>query len=280
VFRSAFFVLVLALAPASVVILAQSSSTGTAARLPPPGAPTETSQPIPAEVAAAEAAIAISDWKTAEAKLSPWLATHPSDARALFDAGYVADAQNRLDDAAALYRRAIDADPKSFEAHLSLGLILARQDKLVEARPELIAATELDPGEAGPALKARAWRALARIDRDSDPAEASNDLLQALKLSPETPDDTLLAAGLAEKTGQNDEAEAAYRRVLSNDPHSAPRGIDVPVQCLVVAPKLHLQLSRVRCGLKNRDPVIGAPRRRVDIQEGVRALIQRACVAA
>ena len=79
--------------------------------------------------------------------------------------------QNRLDDAAALYRRAIAADPKSFEAHLSLGLLLARQGKLAEARPELAAATTLDPGVADPTLKARAWRALARIDRASDPAD-------------------------------------------------------------------------------------------------------------
>ena len=77
----------------------------------------------------------------------------------------MADAQNRLDDAAGLYRRAIEANPKSFEAHLSLGLLLARQSKSAEARPELAAATTLDPGEAGPAPKARAWRALAQIDR-------------------------------------------------------------------------------------------------------------------
>jgi tetratricopeptide (TPR) repeat protein len=178
-------------------------------------------QPVPGAVAAAEAAIASSDWKTAEAKLDQWLAAHPNDARALFDAGYVADAQNRLDDAAALYRRAIDADPKLFEAHISLGLLLARQNKLDAARSELVTATTLDPGEAGPALKARAWRALARIDRDTDSAEASNDLLEALKLSPETPADTLLAAELAEKSGQNDAAEAAYRRILATDPQSS-----------------------------------------------------------
>ncbi len=178
-------------------------------------------QPVPGAVAAAEAAIASSDWKTAEAKLDQWLAAHPNDARALFDAGYVADAQNRLDDAAALYRRAIDADPKLFEAHISLGLLLARQNKLDAARSELVTATALDPGEAGPALKARAWRALARIDRDTDPAEASNDLLEALKLSTETSADTLLAAELAEKSGQNDAAEAAYRRILATDPQSS-----------------------------------------------------------
>ncbi len=177
-------------------------------------------QTISPAVAEAEAAIVKSDWKTAETRLDAWLAAHPTDARALFDAGYAADAQNRLDDAVGLYRRAVAADPKSFEARVELGLLLARQGKLAEARPELLAATTLDPGPAGPALQARAWRALAQIDEQSDPAAASNELLQALKLTPETPHDTLLAAQLAESSGQLDTAEAAYRRMLTTDPKS------------------------------------------------------------
>src|ERR1039458_4609250 len=107
--------------------------------------------------------MAKSDWKTAASQLDTWIAAHPTDARALFDAGYVADAQSRPDDAAGLYRRAIDANPQSFEAHISLGLLLARQGKLTDARDELVTATRLDAGDAGPALKARAWRALAEI---------------------------------------------------------------------------------------------------------------------
>ncbi len=227
--RLAFFVLLAALLLGSAPASAQNSSSS-AGSAPPSAssAPesattaTTTSQPIPAEVAAAEAAIAASDWKTAEVKLDPYLAAHPADPRALFDAGYVADAQDRLNDAAALYRRAIAADPNSFEARISLGLLLARENKLSEARPELVTATTLDPGLADPTLKARAWRALARIDRDANPAAASNDLLEALKLTPETPSDTLLAAELAEQTGQLDAAAAAYRRVLDTDPDSAP----------------------------------------------------------
>ena len=226
--RLAFSVLLAALILGSAPASAQNSSSS-AGSAPPPAtsAPesattaTATSQPVPAEIAAAESAIAASDWKAAEAKLDVYLASHPADARALFDAGYVADAQNRLDDAAVLYRRAVAADPNSFEAHISLGLLLARQDKLAEARPELLAATTLDPGVADPALKARAWRALARIDRDTNPGAASNDLLEALKLTPETPADTLLAAELAEKSGQLEAAAAAYRRVLDKDPNSA-----------------------------------------------------------
>jgi predicted Zn-dependent protease len=218
VVRFALFVLFSVLIFGRTTAFAQGSSSPA----PPASsaAPTPTSTSLPAEVASAESAIAASDWKAAEAKLDVYLAAHPADARALFDAGYVADAQNRLDDAAPLYRRAIAADPNSFEAHISLGLLLARQDKLAEARPELLAATTLDPGVADPTLKARAWRALARIDRDTNPAAASNDLLEALKLTPETPADTLLAAELAERSGQLEAAAAAYRRVLDKDPNS------------------------------------------------------------
>ena len=189
----------------------------------PPGetqmAPSPSSAPSPA-VAEAEGLIAKADWKAVDAKLSAWLAAHPDDARGLFDAGYAADAQNKLDEAADYYGRAVKADSKSFEAHISLGLLLARQGKLDEARPELTAATELDPGDAGTTMKARAWRALAQIDRARDAAAASNDLLEALKLSPETPRDTLLAGELAEAANQPDAAEAAYRRVLVKDAHN------------------------------------------------------------
>jgi tetratricopeptide (TPR) repeat protein len=171
-------------------------------------------------VGAAEDAISKSDWKAAEAGLTPWLAAHPTDARALFDAGYAADAQDHILAAEALYRRAIDADPKSFEAHLSLGLLLARQGKPEAARPELALATNLDPGVSGAQVKARAWRALARIDRASDPTGASNDLLEVLKISPETSEDTELAAELADQSGEYEAAEKAYRRVLASDPKS------------------------------------------------------------
>lgn len=179
-------------------------------------------QPVSAEVADAEAFIVKSDWKAAETALNSWLADHPADARALFDAAYVADAENRLDDAAGLYRRATEANPQSFEAHVELGLLLARQGKPAEARPELAAATQLDSGAAGVCAKARAWRALAEIDRKNDPAEASEDLLEALKISAETEDDTLLAANLADQGGQTEAAEKAYRRVLAENPRSAP----------------------------------------------------------
>jgi predicted Zn-dependent protease len=199
----------------------QSSAQNPSKPTPEAAPAAAVAQPISDDVAAAEEAITKSDWKAAEARLDPWLAAHPADARALFDAGYVADAQNRLEAAAGLYRRAVDANPRSFEARVELGLLLARQNKLPDARLELEAATRLDPGEAGAVAKARAWRALAEIDRTNDAAKASEELLEALKLSPETPHDTLLAAELAAQAGQLDAAEQTYRRMLVKDPKSA-----------------------------------------------------------
>jgi Flp pilus assembly protein TadD len=194
-------------------------------------APNQTAAPLEQgalspEIAKAEAAIVKNDWKTAEPLLDSWLAGHPEDERALFDAGYLADAQGRNDDAVSLYRRAVTVDPKSFEAQVSLGLLLARLGKPAEARPILWTATTLDAGTAGPAAKAKAWRALAEIDMHgidgtSDTAQASIDLLEALKISPETEADTLMAASLAESSGDATGAEAAYRRALKSDPDSS-----------------------------------------------------------
>jgi tetratricopeptide (TPR) repeat protein len=234
VFRFALFLL---LAVSSADLLSAQSpapplssaaqAPGTKSPEPPaPGTPVSDStastapRPLSEQVAAAEASILKSDWKSAAANLDAWLAAHPTDPRALFDAGYVADNLDHPDDAAAFYRRAINANPNSFEAHLSLGLLLARQNNLEDARPELEAASELDPGDAGPAAKAQAWRALARIDSKDDPTEASAELIEALKITPETASDTLLSAHIAENAGEHDVAEAAYRRVLAKDPDS------------------------------------------------------------
>jgi len=225
--RLLLLVSVMIVAGSGFPALAQESSSvqGTPAeKQNPAAADADAASP---EVAKAEAAMVKSDWKAAEPILDAWLAAHPDDARALFDAGYMADAQGRNEDAVKLYRKAVEANPKSFEAEISLGLLLARLGRAAEARPILETATTLDPGPAGPAAKAKAWRAMARIDArgtdgKADPAQASIDLLEALKLSPESPEDTLMAAGLAEANGDSAAAEAAYRKVLKKEPDSGP----------------------------------------------------------
>lgn len=123
--------------------------------------------------------------------------------------------------AEAAYRAAIAAEATFPQPHVALGLLLARNGDTAEARSQFNAALAI-PGIA-PALKARALRALARIELNGDPARstppnptaASTDLLAALQLTPEQPEDILLSAQIAEATPDLPAAEAAYRRYLA-----------------------------------------------------------------
>ncbi|WP_213803305.1 tetratricopeptide repeat protein [Granulicella sp. dw_53] len=177
--------------------------------------PTQTQQdPLRAQ---ANEALEKRDYPAAQKLLTSLVEKNPTDAHLLYD---LASTQDALDQPAAAetYRRAIAADPKLFEPHLALGLLLARQGESSAAHTELATAVTLDA--PAPALKARAYRALARLDQSaSQPAAASADLLAALKISPETPEDISFTAELAEASGDLPAAEAAYRRLLAASPN-------------------------------------------------------------
>lgn len=202
----------LALAP---VALCQTPSL-------PPGTslPGSQQQAAPSPLTEAENAIAGGQYADAAARLDIWLSAHPTDARALFDRGYVAQAQNQIAKAQSWYQQAIAADPKQFESRLALGLILASQGDDTAARTQLQAATQLQPNPPNPAAQAQADRALARLLRKSDPVAARNALVAALKLTPETPADAVLTAQIAEAAGDTSVAERAWRSVLQQQPDS------------------------------------------------------------
>jgi tetratricopeptide (TPR) repeat protein len=195
----------LAVIPASAQLPAGTTDTT---------APQSQEDPLHAQ---ANEALSQRDYPTALRLLTTLAAKNPTDAHLLYDLGFSQEALDQTSNAADTYRRAIAADPKYFEAHLSLGLLLARSGKHDEARAELLTATTLTPS-TDPALKARAYRALARLDQANRPSDASAELLAALKISPETPDDIILSGELAEATNDPAAAEAAYRRLLAADP--------------------------------------------------------------
>jgi predicted Zn-dependent protease len=175
-------------------------------------------------LSAVESAIEAKNYSAATSQLDVWLSAHPADARALFDRGYIADAQNQTADAESWYRKAIDADPKQFEARLALGMLLAGKGDPADnqaAKEQLQTALQLQPNPPNPAAVGQADRALARLLRSSDPTAARDALVAALRLTPETESDTLLAAQIAEAAGSNDVAEEAYRKVLQEDPNSS-----------------------------------------------------------
>ena len=174
----------------------------------------------------ANAALEARDYEKALKLLTPLAADHPNDATILYDLASVQDALDQTSPAEHTYRAAIAADPKQIAPHVALGLMLARNDRRVEARVEFLAAVAISiPASqqeqpAGAGYKGVAYRALARIDEKSRPADARDELLEALKLTPETPEDTLLGAELAESaTNGTKAAEAAYRRALATTPN-------------------------------------------------------------
>jgi tetratricopeptide (TPR) repeat protein len=167
---------------------------------------------------AAETKIDQRDFEAARPLLQKYLSRNPGDARALFDLGYVEDAGSHEDAAAADYRKAIAADPKQFEARFALGLLLAHQAKFDEAREQLQQAALLTPEPPNPNAQAEAFRTLAELDRASDPPAARDALMSAIRLSPETPNDLLLTAQIAEANDDLELAQTAYQRLLASHP--------------------------------------------------------------
>ncbi|MDE3104044.1 MAG: tetratricopeptide repeat protein [Acidobacteriota bacterium] len=159
------------------------------------------------------------DYATALRLLTTLTTQHPGDAHLLYDLGATQEALDQDAAAAASYRSARDAAPTMMEPQLALGLLLARTGQM-QAAHEALAAAVAVPG-SDPLLKARAYRGLARLDVRSNPAGASADLLEALKLSPETTDDLLLSAEISEAANDLPAATATYRRLLATDANNA-----------------------------------------------------------
>ncbi len=223
----------------------------------PPGtqAPDDTVQTQPTGRDDAESKMEQHDYMAARALLKTYLAQHPGDARALFDLGYVEDASDHQDVAAADYRKAIAANPKQFEARLALGLLLAQRNQLDEAREQLQQATQLTPEPPNPAAQAEAFRTLAKLQRTTDPAAARDALVSALRLSPETPADLLLTAQIAESNNDIELAQTAYQRLLAAHPKpDLAAAADAGLAQLLLKEKKYTEAEPLLRSALERDP--------------------------
>jgi predicted Zn-dependent protease len=192
--------------------------------------PESESSPLLPKIEQANAALAASDYTTALAILTTLNAKTPHDPQILYDLGLATEALEpdnpsvppdpKARTAESYYRDAISANTLFPPAHVALGLLLARTGRTNEARTELLTATNFP--ETTPALKARAFRALAKLDQlASNPTAATADLLAALNLTPEAPEDILLSAEIAESAADLPAAERAYRRYLVLNPQDS-----------------------------------------------------------
>jgi len=192
------------------------------------------SEPAPqaALIQQANDALAASDFAAALKILTGLNTQLPNNPEVLYDLGLTIEAlgpevtgatapESKAPTAESYYRQSITANPQFSAAHVALGLLLARTGRSAEARSELLTATTLP--DTAPALKARAYRALARLElmgnaqlsTPPNPTAASTDLLAALNLTPEAPEDILMAAEIAESATDLPAAESAYRRYLA-----------------------------------------------------------------
>jgi tetratricopeptide (TPR) repeat protein len=161
----------------------------------------------------AEESLEKQDYKGAEAKLKALAAANPKDGRVLYDLGFAEERNGEEVEAAKAYADSAAAIPGFAEPKIALGLLDARSGRTEAAHRELEEAANLSGAKA--ALRARAFRALAHLDESGHPETAREELLAALKLSAETPDDVLTGAAMAERAGDAADAETSYRRALT-----------------------------------------------------------------
>jgi Tfp pilus assembly protein PilF len=169
-------------------------------------------------------ALAAGDFHGALTILTSLNTQNPKNPEILYDLGLTLEALNSGPTTAgqpaltaeSCYRKAIEANPRFAPPQIALGLLLARTGHPVDAHAQLTTAIAIP--DIDPALKARALRALARLDQQATPPNpdaASDELLSALKLTPEHPDDILLSAEIATSSNDLPSAEQAYRRYLA-----------------------------------------------------------------
>ena len=208
----------------------------------------------------------------AETLLKALTASHPKDAHVLYDLGFAEERNGETQAAAQSYAAAIAADATLAEAKVALGLLDARAGRSDAARTELREAAGMSA--AAPALRARALRALATLEQTSDPTAARQDLIDALKLTPETPVDTLTAGEMAERAGDTAAAETAYQpNATAGLAHvlQQQNKLAEAAQVLTVALKSHPNDPRLLAQLANVDAGEGKPELAIPLLEQARA---------
>ncbi len=168
----------------------------------------------PPEIAQAEDAIQKNDFTAAETLLKKAIDKDPKNYQAWFDFGFVLNRLGRVEDSIHAYRQSVAAKPEVFETNLNLGLMLVRR-----------AATGLKPTDHVEEGQARAWLALAHLLENAKPEDALQAYRKASELTPKDPEPHLSAGLLHERQKEFSDAEAEYKQVLTLDAHSTEAAI-------------------------------------------------------
>jgi protein O-mannosyl-transferase len=140
---------------------------------------------------------------------------HAEDSVPLTNFGMVLAQLGKLDEAAALLRRAVAVQPGSYNAQVDLGLVLTERRELKEAEEHLRRAVELNPRGAS------AHYGLARLLLlEGQVDEACQQFQRAIALNPVDPAIRSDLAAVLLKRGKIDEALAQLQAALAIDADS------------------------------------------------------------
>ncbi|HZF79003.1 MAG TPA: tetratricopeptide repeat protein [Rubrivivax sp.] len=110
------------------------------------------------------------------ADTSRLVGTHPTRSAAdWFNFAFLLEKADRLEDAEAAFRRAVEIDPKLDRAWYGLGLVLIRQQRLDDAMVALKRNTELQP------MSPYGWYQLARVQINRHQPDEAAKIIRHLK---------------------------------------------------------------------------------------------------
>ena len=173
----------------------------------------------PSDITRAEDAIKKKDFAAAEPLSKKALERDPKNYQAWFDLGFVFNRLGRQADSIHAYRQSVAAKPDIFETNLNLGLMLARSNS-PEAEPFLRAAAKLKPTDHIEEGQAQAWLALGHLLESTKPDDALDAYQKAATLTPKDPEPHLSSGLFRERRKDFPGAETEYKQVLALDPRS------------------------------------------------------------
>ena len=163
-------------------------------------------------LAEAESLLQKQQYSEAEQKLAAIVGDQAENPQAWFDLGFAQNHLNKTSEAVTSYRKAVGLSPKWFEAHLNLGVALAKSNDFVSAIPVLQHAVTLKPTTGGNKALSKAWQSLGQVSENTDAKSAAAAYDKAVELDPSQSQLTLDAGRVLQSANDLAGAEERFKK--------------------------------------------------------------------
>jgi tetratricopeptide (TPR) repeat protein len=197
----------------AVMILASGAITAAAQHPAPKPHPTAAAENQTDDLKDAESLLQKQQYSEAEEKLQAIAGKQEKNPQLWFDLGFAQSRQNKMAEAASAYKKAVELDPKWFEAQKNLGLALAKSGDMAAAANVFRTTVTLKPTIGGQKSLADAWLSLAQATEESNPQESLAAYQKGAELDPANPDAQSGIARMTERAGNTAAAEQQYLKL-------------------------------------------------------------------